>query len=307
MKVYSWNDVVRGAESRAAASLGLASDSNCAAASLGLANNPAAGLGPSAVTVGGFDGMHLGHQALFDAVFEWKEKRARADHLGLQNVRGACLTGAVTFTRSPGAFKSESYPGDLMTERMKLEFLEKRGFDFCVMIDFSEDFSKIVGRNFLDQLRKFCSAQFLAAGSDFRCGHNLDTGVAELADYATQNGLELKVLDDVTLDKKRVSSSLIRGAVLEGDFALAKKLLGFPYRIDCSRLEWRASSSDSSLSLIANGRTTQVLPKAGRHPVSVVFAGKKSSAFFCAEGQFLRLEFPLGQKGFSSVQEIEFL
>ncbi|MEE3411438.1 MAG: FAD synthetase family protein [Treponema sp.] len=297
MKVFSWNDVVRGAESRSAASLGLASDSNCATASLG----------PSAVTVGGFDGMHLGHQALFDAVFEWKEKRARADLLGLQNVRGACLTGAVTFTRSPGAFKSESYPGDLMTERMKLEFLEKRGFDFCVMIDFSEDFSKIVGRNFLDQLRKFCSAQFLAAGSDFRCGHNLDTGVAELADYATQNGLELKVLDDVTLDKKRVSSSLIRGAVLEGDFALAKKLLGFPYRIDCSRLEWRASSSDSSLSLIANGRTTQVLPKAGRHPVSVVFAGKKSSAFFCAEGQFLRLEFPLGQKGFSSVQEIEFL
>ena len=280
MKVFSWNDVVRGAESRAAGSLG-----------------------PSAVTVGGFDGMHLGHQALFDAVFEWKKKRAGADLLGLQNV----LAGAVTFTRSPGAFKSESYPGDLMTERMKLEFLEKRGFDFCVMIDFSEDFSKIVGRNFLDQLRKFCSAQFLAAGSDFRCGHNLDTGVAELADYATQNGLELKVLDDVTLDKKRVSSSLIRGAVQDGDFALAKKLLGFPYRLDCSSIKWKASSSDSSLSLIANGRTTQVLPKAGRHPVGVVFAGKKSSAFFCAEGQFLRLEFPLGQKAFSSVQEIEFL
>jgi len=242
----------------------------------------------------------LGHQALFDAVFAWKEGRAAS--LACDGV----LTGAVTFTRSPGAFKSKSYPGDLMTKKMKLEFLEKRGFDFCVMIDFSEDFSKIVGRNFLDQLRKFCSAQFLAAGSDFRCGHNLDTGVAELADYATQNGLELKVLDDVTLDKKRVSSSLIRGAVLEGDFALAKKLLGFPYRIDCSRLEWRASSSDSSLSLIANGRTTQVLPKAGRHPVSVVFAGKKSSAFFCAEGQFLRLEFPLGQKVSSTIQEIEF-
>ena len=174
------------------------------------------------------------------------------------------------------------------------------------MIDFSEDFSKIKGRDFLDQLRKFCSAQFLAAGSDFRLGHNSDTGVAELSDYATQNGLELKVLDDVTLFGKRVSSSLIRGAVLEGDFALAKSLLGFPYRLDCSSIEWRASSSDSSLSLIANGKTTQVLPKAGRHPVCVVFAGKKSSAFFCAEGQFLRLEFPLGQK-VSSIQEIEFL
>lgn len=283
MKVYSWEDVQAGA---------------AAGGIFGLEST-----GVSAVTVGGFDGMHLGHQALFDAVFEWKKKRAGAEVLGLQNV----LTGAVTFTRSPGAFKSKDYPGDLMTEKMKLKYFEKRGFDFCVMIDFSQDFSKIEGRNFLDQLRKFCSAQFLAAGSDFRCGHNLDTGVAELSDYSTRNGLELKVLDDVTLDGKRVSSSLIRGAVQDGDFAFARRLLGCPYRLDCSSLEWRTSSSDSSLSLIANGNTTQVLPKAGRHPVSVVFAGKKSSAFFYAEGQFLRLEFPLEQKDFSKVQEIEFL
>ena len=287
MKVYSWEDVQAGA---------------AAGGIVGLASKPGLeSTGVSAVTVGGFDGMHLGHQALFDAVFEWKEGRAAS--LACDGV----LTGAVTFTRSPGAFKSKDYPGDLMTEKMKLKYFEKRGFDFCVMIDFSQDFSKIGGRNFLDQLRKFCSAQFLAAGSDFRCGHNLDTGVAELSDYSTRNGLELKVLDDVTLDGKRVSSSLIRGTVQDGDFAFARRLLGCPYRLDCSSLEWRTSSSDSSLSLIANGNTTQVLPKAGRHPVSVVFAGKKSSAFFYAEGQFLRLEFPLEQKDFSVVQEIEFL
>ena len=286
MKVYSWEDVQSGAMAGA----------------------------QSAVTIGGFDGCHLGHQALFDAVFEWKEKRAAAsNNLGLAKNRAApdflacdrLLAGAATFKRSPGALKNSGYPGDVLTERMKLEFLEKRGFDFCVMIDFSEDFSKIKGRDFLDQLRKFCSAQFLAAGSDFRCGHNSDTGVAELSDYATQNGLELKVLDDVLLDGRRVSSSLIRGAVLEGDFALAKKLLGFPYRIDCLPFTWKASSSGSCLSMIANERATQVFPKAGRHPVCVVSDGEKSSAFFCAEGQFLRLEFPLGQK-VSSIQEIEF-
>ena len=284
MKVYSWNDVLT-----------------------------AAPIGPAAITIGGFDGMHLGHQALFDAVFDWK-KRAAAS-FGLANDSGSAanfglanlLTGAVTFKRPAGALMNPRYPGDLFTEKMKLEYFEKRGFDFCIMIDFSQDFSKIEGRNFLDQLRKFCPAQFLAAGSDFRCGHNLDTGVAELSDYATQNGLELKVLDDVKLFGKRVSSSLIRGAVLDGDFALAKSLLGCPYRLDCSPFEWSASSSDSSLSLIANGRTTQVLPKAGRHPVRVVFADKESSAFLCAEGQFLRLEFPLGQKDFSTIQEIEFL
>ncbi len=286
MKVYSWEDVLT-----------------------------LAPIGASAVTIGGFDGMHLGHQALFDAVFDWK-KRAAANFSLANGSRATArpglaaasvLAGVVTFKRPAGALMNPSYPGDLSTEKQKLKFFEKRGFDFCVMIDFSQDFSKIEGRNFLDQLRKFCSAQFLAAGSDFRCGHNLDTGVAELSDYSTRNGLELKVLDDITLDGKRVSSSLIRGAVLQGDFALAKKLLGAPYRLDCSSIEWKASSSDSSLSLIANVRTAQVLPKAGRHPVGVVFDGKKSSAFFYAEGQFLRLEFPLGQKDFSTIQEIEFL
>ena len=293
MKVFSWEDVQSGA---------------AAGGIFGLANNC-----KSAVCVGGFDGCHIGHQAIFDALFEWKEKREGrpADVLGLQKARPASLacdrflSGAVTFKRPPGSLKSSAYLGDVFTERLKLEFLEKRGFDFCVMIDFSENFSKIKGRDFLDQLRKFCSAQFLAAGSDFRLGHNSDTGVAELSDYATQNGLELKVLDDVLLDGRRVSSSLIRGAVLEGRFAFAKKLLGSPYRIDCVPLTWRASSSGSCLSMIANERTTQVFPKAGRHPVCVVSDGKKSSAFFCAESQFLRLEFPLGQK-VSSIKEIEF-
>ena len=261
-------------------------------------------IGPSAVCVGGFDGAHLGHQAIFDALFEWKEERSAKAKEGAA-VSGL-LTGAVTFCRSPGALKNPDYPGDVLTKKFKLEFLEKRGFDFCVMIDFSEDFSKIKGRDFLDKLRKFCSMQFLAAGSDFRLGHNSDTGVAELSGYATQNGLELKVLDDVTLDNKRVSSSLIRGAVQKGDFAFAKKLLGRPYRIDGSPFTWRASSSGSSLAMIANEKATQVLPQAGRFSVSVVLDGKKSSAFFCTEGQFLRLEFPLGQK-VSSIQEIEFL
>ena len=282
MKVYSWEDV----ESL---------ESGGAAASSGFAKS-------SAVCIGGFDGMHLGHQAIFDALFEWKEKREAQGFDAGQKI----LAGAVTFCRSPGALKNPNYPGDVWTKKFKLEFLEKRGFDFCVMIDFSENFSKIKGRNFLDQLRKFCSMQFLAAGSDFRLGHNSDTGVAELSDYATQNGLELKVLDDITLDNKRVSSSLIRKAVLEGDFALAKKLLGHPFCIDGSPFTWKACSSDVGLSLIANERTTQVLPKAGRFSVGVVCDDKKSSAFFCAEGQFLRLEFPLGQNP-TKVQEIEFL
>ena len=296
MKVFSWNDVAVGAESRAAASFGLANDSNFAAASFGLANDSNFA---AAVCVGGFDGAHLGHQAIFDAVFEWKKKRALA--AGGQKI----LAGAVTFKRSPGALKNSAYPGDIFSERQKLEFLEKRAFDFCVMIDFSEDFSKIKGRNFLDKLRKFCSMQFLAAGSDFRLGHNSDTGVAELSDYAAQNGLELKVLDDVLLDGKRVSSSLIRKAVLDGDFALAKKLLGRPYCIDGSPFTWKACSSESSLTMIANERAAQVLPKAGRHPVGVAFDGKESSAFLCAEDQFLRLEFPLGQK-VQFVKEIKF-
>lgn len=277
MKVFSWDEAFR----------------------LAL-NAPSPQFASSAVAIGGFDGMHLGHDALFSAVLDY-----RNSHRG----SGA---GIVTFSRSPGVLKNPRYEGDVSTERLKLEFFEKKGFDFCIMIDFSLDFSKIKGKDFLDIVRKFCAMQFLAAGIDFRMGHNSDTGVAELSCYARSCGLELKVLDDVALKGRRVSSSLVRGAVREGDFDFASSLLGRPFCLDGLPLDFQeGGSSNASLSMIASRNTTQVLPEAGSFRVRVAFAGEDGysqnvDAVLHVESSFLRLEFP-PEQNLSRVERIEFI
>lgn len=254
----------------------------------------------SAVAIGGFDGMHLGHDALFSAVLDYRNSHRESS------------AGIVTFSRSPGVLKNSHYEGDVSTERLKLEFFEKKGFDFCIMIDFSLDFSKIKGNDFLDIVRKFCAMQFLAAGIDFRMGHNSDTGVAELSCYARSCGLELKVLDDVVLKGRRVSSSLVRGAVREGDFDFASSLLGRPFCLDGLPLDFQeGGSSNASLSMIASRNTTQVLPEAGSFRVRVAFAGEDGysqnvDAVLHVESSFLRLEFP-PEQNLSRVERIEFI
>lgn len=255
---------------------------------------------PSAMTIGGFDGMHLGHDALFSAVLEYRNSHPNS------------FAGVVTFSRSPGILKNSRYEGDVSTERLKLEFFEKKGFDFCIMIDFSLNFSKIKGKDFLDIVRKFCAMQFLAAGTDFRMGHNADTGVAELSRYAASCGLELEVLDDVVHKGMRVSSSLVRGAVREGDFDFASSLLGRPYCLDGLPLDFqKGGSSDASLSMIASRNTTQVLPETGSFRVRVAFAGEDGysqnvDAVLHVESSFLRLEFP-PEQNLTRVERIEFI
>ena len=292
MKVFSWSDVV--------------SDAKPSGFTFGTG---------SALTIGGFDGPHKGHCCLFDKVLEYKKNNA-----GMR-------AGVITFSKSPRSFKDHGrFSGDLTTPRMKCDFLEAYGFDFCIMIDFSYDFSKIKGNDFLDMIRKFCSMQFLTVGSDFRCGHNLDTGVAELSDYMTSNGLEFRVLDAVLAGNQRISSSLIRKTVSEGLIDYANELLGHRYCIDVSSFFWTflkkgLESQDSSLVsslFIADRSGTQIMPPSGSYTVSVTFAGEDSCGcpgfyedccgMLYVEPDFLRLEVPLERECTSlSVEKIFFI
>ena len=126
--------------------------------------------GGTALTVGCFDGPHSGHDVLFDAVF-----RAA----GEKNL----LPGIVTFSRPLPVLKHpDDYAGDIATLRQRLSGYERRGFAFCVVIDFSDDFSKISGNDFLAVLKDFCGMKFLAEGPDFHCGHNGSFGMKQISE-----------------------------------------------------------------------------------------------------------------------------
>ena len=261
MTIFSWEDITSGAFEKF------------------LKEN---GYSGSALATGGFDGLHRGHRAIIDGVVAFRDA-----HPGT-------AAGAVTFRRPPKAsFGNVRYSGDLSTLRLKTQTFAEWKLDFSVVIDFSDDFSKMKGKDFLSILKDSCSMQFAAAGSDFRCGYKMDTGVAEMTSFAAQNGFALLVVDDVLYEAERISSSAIRKYVSEGCISKAVRLLAHPYTIDCADADILARKNEPRSLFIARGSLLQILPESGVFKVSVHAADSVhfQSVLF-AESQFLRLDIP---------------
>jgi riboflavin kinase/FMN adenylyltransferase len=151
----------------------------------------------------------------------------------------------ITFRQNPKRILSpEKYQGDIFSLRQKLEVLESLGVSRTLLIDFSEKFSKITGREFIDILRKNCRIGYMALGVNFRCGRGLDTGARAIRDMMAGEGPvtdpaapagpanPVDLVDPVEEGGRPVSSSRIRELISSGDLALAAVLLGRKVRID---------------------------------------------------------------------------
>jgi riboflavin kinase/FMN adenylyltransferase len=229
----------------------------------------------SALTIGGFDGPHRGHEGLFSSVLE------AASRMGL-------ASGIVTFIRSPGADKRpEQYPGDVSTLNLRLSRFAEKGFDFVLLIDFSGNFGKMTGGTFFDILVKTVHMRYVAVGPDFRCGHRLDTGVAEIAAISYREGFCFDSIQQIELDGLRISSSAVRNAVLSADFALAERFLGHPFLLDFTDAEWK----QSGLTLEApRSSFTQILPRRGSYDVMLrTGQGKSFPAMMEVDNTFLHV------------------
>ena len=212
----------------------------------------------TALTIGGFDGPHRGHETLFSAVLDTAKKRNLSP-------------GIVTFTRSPGLGKKPfSYPGDVSTLNLRLARFGEKGFEFVLLIDFSGEFGKMTGGVFFDILVKTVCMRYVAVGPDFRCGHRLDTGLAEIDALSRKEGFCFDSIQQIELDGLRISSSSVRLAVQNADFSLAERLLGHPFLLDFTAPEWRLSGSGYEAD---TGSFTQILPRRGKYNVvlSTVF------------------------------------
>jgi FAD synthase len=124
------------------------------------------------------------------------------------------------------------FAGDIYSLEQKLGLLESLGVKLTALIDFSEEFSKINGRDFIDLLLG-CGADaggkpvaLLALGENFRCGHGRDTGVAEIQSLVNERGVEAWVAPHVMDGGKPISSNRIRQALAAGRFEEAERMLG---------------------------------------------------------------------------------
>ena len=205
----------------------------------------------SAISIGGVDGPHRGHECILSAVL----KAARKDGIP---------AGIITFFRSPRSVKAgNAYAGDVSTLEMRLQKFAEQGFSFTVLIDFSADFAKMKGTVFFDILIKTICIKYLAVGSDFTCGYRHDTGVGDLQRLARERGFCFDSIEQLySARHERISSSAIRQAVEQADFTLAKDLLGYPFFLDVSKIVRR---KEGSVWFIEKSAVTQILPQSGRY------------------------------------------
>jgi riboflavin kinase / FMN adenylyltransferase len=185
----------------------------------------AAARAPCALTIGNFDGVHRGHQALLARV------RAAADRLGLESA-------VMTFEPHPREFFARRMgdlskaPPRIANLRDKLQALDNNGVDRVIVEHFSEHFAAQSPQTFVEQvLVEGLHVKWLMVGDDFCYGAKRAGNVAMLAEAGRQYGFEVEVLPTVRNGDTRISSSAVRAALAAGDFPQAQALLGHPYAI----------------------------------------------------------------------------
>jgi riboflavin kinase/FMN adenylyltransferase len=213
----------------------------------------------SAITIGVFDGVHLGHQTLIESI-----------------VRHGPNPTVITFRENPkkvlwrikGAETSDSYKGDLYSLKQKTKVFDSLGVKFLILIDFSLEFSKLKGREFLDLLGKKGRMAFLAVGNNFRCGFRQDTDAVLARQINERKGIPTELVPPVYLQEavvnEPVSSSFIRKAILAGNLKLASELLGRNFSLDLSDLKSEYSESGYVYDLCSVYR---IVPAKGQYSV----------------------------------------
>jgi riboflavin kinase/FMN adenylyltransferase len=171
-------------------------------------------------TIGAFDGVHLGHQAVI------RQLQKKAAELKLPTV-------VIVFEPLPREYLAPlEAPARLMSFREKALALAEQGVDRLLRIRFNEELrctsaQAFIERIFVDGL----GVRYVVLGDDFRFGNDREGDVALIQQQGAYHGYQAGATETRLLDGERVSSTRIRKALAEGDFALAERLLSRPYSI----------------------------------------------------------------------------
>jgi riboflavin kinase/FMN adenylyltransferase len=173
-----------------------------------------------AVTVGNFDGVHRGHQALLAEL----RRQAAA-------VRGPAV--ALTFDPHPlRLLRPEQFRPVLTTLADRTELLHRYRADYVVVLRTTPELLSLSARAFFDRvLRARLDARALVPGYNFGFGHNREGTVETLAAFCREAGLACVPVPPLELEGRPVSTSRVKGELERGDVARAAVLLGRPYRL----------------------------------------------------------------------------
>jgi riboflavin kinase/FMN adenylyltransferase len=174
------------------------------------------------ITIGNFDGVHIGHQALFHEVID------KAEEIGGTSI-------AMTFEPHPLRVLNHNKTLSLITlGEHKLELISSSGIDVLICIPFTREFAAMSARSFVEQLVSRVGMKAIVTGNDYTFGRNREGNVDLLESLGLEMGFEVLISDWIqasSVKPGRISSTRIRELIAKGKVASAKKLLGRFYQV----------------------------------------------------------------------------
>ena len=170
---------------------------------------------PCALTIGNYDGIHLGHQKLINELL-------------IKSKKDQIESAIMIFEPHPREFFTpKDAPTRITSLREKIEYFKSRKIDRIYIVKFNVNFSNMSGDEFIIRLKEKISAQTILVGEDFRFGRNRECGITDLL----ESEIETFILKEIKNNNKRVSSTHVRDALSSSNLSLARDLLGRHYSI----------------------------------------------------------------------------
>lgn len=229
----------------------------------------------SVISIGVFDGVHRGHKHIIDRLLKMRSKHPGSEAM------------VVTFCVNP----KPNSQGDLDTVRLRAEYMEQLGVNSFVVIDFSENFSKISACGFIELLLKLTNPKAVVVGEDFRFGNPTDAACAQdLHSLFLERGLDVEVdiVEQIlTEGGEKISSTLLRRLIKNGELGYFLKLAGQRFCIDLMPIPYRVNDGEL---VYRTDAIHQLLPPLGAYDTDLVLTdGSVFKAEAMLTEEFLRL------------------
>src|SRR5579859_376314 len=217
----------------------------------------------SALAIGNFDGVHLGHQAILRAV------TAHAKQLN-------AVSTVLTFEPLPSKIlRPDSAPPRLSTNAQRIERLAMAAVESAVVLPFTHELSRLTPEEFVEQiLVRDLQVRAVFVGENFRFGHRQSGDAQVLRQLGRARGFEVVILPHIHIQGRAVSSTIVRRAVAEGDVAHAGRLLGRPFALTGAVVTGTGTGRRVTVPTLNVSPEQELLPARGVYVTRTRFLGE---------------------------------
>lgn len=174
-----------------------------------------------AIALGNFDGVHLGHQQVI------KTAKQKAYEIG-------CRSAVVTFSPHPVKVLSKGNFHEILSLEEKTSTIKRLGIDEVIVINFTEDFSKLPAETFINELCQRLKIRSITTGYNFRFGHNRHGNIETIDRAKRKYNFKFNAINQVLYNGSQISSSILRQVIKVGCVRLFSDFTGRHYTIDCT-------------------------------------------------------------------------